>query len=139
MAYDDETLERVFSKTGGRCHICRVKLAFSNYGQHERRGAWEVEHSKARANGGTDHLNNLYAAHTGCNRSKGTQTTRSCRTGHGYRAAPLSDRKKQENSVIGGVAGALLATIFVPPPVRILAAMIGAIGGSAIGAAYEPD
>ena len=36
---------------------------YVNRGEFGERGAWEVDHSKALANGGTDRLNNLLPAH----------------------------------------------------------------------------
>ena len=33
--------------------------------------AWEVDHSKPKSKGGTDHLNNLQAMNPSANRSKG--------------------------------------------------------------------
>jgi 5-methylcytosine-specific restriction endonuclease McrA len=53
-----------------------MKLAFTNYGKRGARAAWEVDHSRAKANGGTDHLNNLMPACIPCNREKGTLTSR---------------------------------------------------------------
>jgi len=55
MAFSDDVLDRIFLRTDGRCHLCpEGRLCRSNYGKLGTRGAWEVEHSKARANGGTD-------------------------------------------------------------------------------------
>ena len=95
-----DRLNRIFSRTGGQCHICRKQLCFGNYGAIGKRGAWEIEHSRPRSRGGTDHLNNLYAACISCNRSKGNGTTASARGGNGYRAAPLS---KQNSSCKSGI------------------------------------
>jgi hypothetical protein len=39
---DDQKLNAIYDKTGGRCHICHDKLAFSNYGLFGARGAWEI-------------------------------------------------------------------------------------------------
>lgn len=138
MAFDNDALERIFDRTDGHCHICRRKLAFTNYGQAGRRGAWELEHSNARANGGTDRLNNLYPAHITCNRSKGDRSSRSVRAEHGYRSAPLSAHAKQQNAMKGGLVGAALGFILVPPPLRIAAALFTAIAGAAIGSRNEP-
>lgn len=84
MEWSDSQLSAIYDRTSGYCHICRKKLAFSNYACSGERGAWEVEHSVPRAAGGTDRLNNLFAACIDCNRSKGACSTRSCR-GQGTR------------------------------------------------------
>lgn len=83
MAYDNEILNDIFEKTDGYCHICDGKLTFSAYGDVYHLHGWEVDHSIPRAKGGTDHLNNLWPAHTSCNRSKGAFSTQSARNWHG--------------------------------------------------------
>lgn len=45
-------------------------MYYPSYGKNSGMG-WEVDHSKPRAAGGTDHLNNLQALNTQANRSKG--------------------------------------------------------------------
>lgn len=94
MRYTDEELTDIFDRTDGCCHLCFAQLAFSNYGRLGTRGAWEVEHSVPRAHGGTDGLNNLYAACIVCNRSKGMRATRVVRGWRGYTAAPFSTAKR---------------------------------------------
>ena len=74
--YGLDRLRRIYDKTEGYCYHCGKKIAWKNYGEHEGRGAWEVDHSKPRASGGTDHLNNLFPSCPKCNRSKGTLTSR---------------------------------------------------------------
>ena len=56
---DEERRPRIYDKTGGYCHHCNRKLAWTNNGAPDRRGAWEIDHSKPKSLGGTDHLNNL--------------------------------------------------------------------------------
>lgn len=131
MSYTDEELSFIYDRTSGYCHICRKKLAFKNYACYGERGAWEVEHSNPRVRGGTNRLSNLYAACISCNRRKHDSTTRTARSGHGYRKAPLSaaNRKKAriKNAVVGGVLGGLVGSIFGPG---------GTFVGSAIGAGF---
>jgi len=140
MAYSDEQLEKIFGRTDGKCHICAKKLTFSNYGQCEGRGKWEVEHSNARANGGTDHLNNLYAACISCNRSKGAGSTRAARAANGRTRAPYSAKRKAEvtqgNTIGGGLAGLALTALFTVNPVALT---FGALVGGAIGNSIDPD
>lgn len=77
MAYDEETLEYVFAKTGGHCRYCKKQLSFSNYGQAERRGAWVVDHANPVSRGGTDYLRNLWPACVDCNQEKSDRTAQS--------------------------------------------------------------
>lgn len=137
MKYEDEDLKRIFLRTEGNCHICRKKLCFSNHGSAGRRGAWEIEHSLPVSKGGTNHLNNLYAACIDCNRSKSNSTTRTARAEHGYRKAPPSKQQRARNALTGGAIGTL-AMFFVPPQVRLLVAVVGAVTGALIGHNAEP-
>lgn len=68
--YSEETKRRVFDKTDGICHLCGKRLVFDNYGQEGERGAWQIEHSHARSDGGVDDLRNLRPACIDCNLSK---------------------------------------------------------------------
>ena len=112
MKFDDDTLNLIYDRTSGYCHLCRKRLAFKNYGFHGTRGAWEVEHSNPQANGGTHRLNNLYPACTRCNRSKGAASTRSIRSKNGWVRAPLSLTKRTsaraENAFLVATGGAIL-------------------------------
>lgn len=138
MKFDDGTLDRIFYRTDGRCHICRKQLSFSNYGVIGRRGAWEVEHSVPRSKGGQDHLNNLYAACISCNRIKGDSSTKSARARNGYRKAPLSKKRKNQNAWEWGAVGSL-AALFVPPHFRLLTFVVGTTVGALLGQNSEPD
>lgn len=136
--YTDEQLNTVFDRTDGNCHICGKRMAFSNYGAPGRRQAWEVEHSRPRAHGGTDHVNNLYGAHVSCNREKGTLSSRSARARHGRTRAPRSrvekGRVQRENTVGGAVVGAALGAAMGPG-----GWILGGLVGAAIGQEIEPD
>jgi 5-methylcytosine-specific restriction endonuclease McrA len=138
MKYDDKTLDRIYHRNDGQCHICRKQLNYKNYGSFGEEGAWEVEHSRPRSKGGTNHLNNLYAACISCNRSKGNATTASAREQNGYRCAPLSKDKRNKNAVVGGAVG-VLSFLFVPPPLRLVVAVVGGIVGVVVGESYEPE
>jgi 5-methylcytosine-specific restriction endonuclease McrA len=137
MTYDDDTLNRIYDRTDGRCHICVAKLSFRNYGAYERRAAWEVEHSRARSTGGTGHLNNLYPACIYCNRAKGTVSARTARRWYGRTRAPLSrDRKhdlRESNTLAGVFWGGLLGA-FGGPRAMIAGACIGGIIGASAAA-----
>ena len=87
MVYDKNTLQNIYNRSSGYCHICRKKLSLINYGKNRKRGAWEVEHSCPRSKGGSDNLNNLYAACVSCNRKKGTHTSKTARHRHGFKRA----------------------------------------------------
>jgi len=138
MGYSAKFRERIFNKTNGRCHLCRRTLSFNKYGDVRGRGAWEVEHSVPRARGGTDHLNNLYAACVPCNRRKGTATTRVARAKYGFRRAPFSREQKATNALKWGVLGSFSA-FFAPPPLQLAAALVGAVCGAIVGHTMEPD
>lgn len=129
MAWTLDQLNDIYDRTSGYCHLCSKRLAFTNYGSTRDRGAWEVEHSVPKACGGTDRLNNLYAACISCNRSKRARPTRACRAENGRTRAPLNSSArraaKTENALAGAGLGALLGLPFGP---------IGALVGSAIGA-----
>jgi 5-methylcytosine-specific restriction endonuclease McrA len=133
MRYSDERLERIFDRTAGKCHICWGKLAFRNYPIRGARGPWNVEHSIPRAFGGTDHLNNLYAAHLECNELKGTECTRKCRSAHGRSRAPLSvaqrEQKKTESAVITGFLIGAAAGAAIGAPGAAIGAVLGAVAG----------
>ncbi len=138
MSFTEDKLDCIYQRTEGRCHICRKQLSLRNYGTLGKRGAWEVEHSKPRSQGGTDHMNNLYAACIPCNRKKGNSSTTSVRSTNGYRCAPLSKVKRGENTVAGGVVGAL-AFLLVSPHLRLAAVVVGGVVGAVVGKSYEPD
>jgi 5-methylcytosine-specific restriction endonuclease McrA len=134
VAYDYETLQRIYDRTDGDCHLCCTKLSFSNYANHGSRGAWEVEHSRPIKDGGTNHLNNLYAAHISCNRSKAAQSSRKARAQYGRKRAPYCREKKanirKSNTITGGIIGGVIGSIAGP---------VGTAIGAAIGAKLGRD
>jgi 5-methylcytosine-specific restriction endonuclease McrA len=138
MSHTEEELRRIYDRTTGRCHICQKKVAFKNYAQCGERGAWEIEHSNPRANGGTDRYNNLYAACIHCNRSKGAGSTRAARACHGKVRAPLSVGKRKSaklaNALAHGAVGAGIGSVFGP-----LGTVAGAVIGAHIGHKKNPD
>ncbi|HYM76080.1 MAG TPA: HNH endonuclease [Candidatus Dormibacteraeota bacterium] len=133
MAYTEEKLRTIFDRTDGCCHICGRKLCFNSYGQRERRGAWEIEHSHPRFKGGSDRLCNLYAAHISCNREKGIKKSRTARGWNGLTKAPLSRARKEQmrgNNIWGwGIAGAISGAALAGSPGLIVGAVLGAIVG----------
>ena len=104
---------------------------FINHGINSGRDEWEIEHSKPKSKGGTDHLNNLYAACVKCNREKSNGTNYSIRSIKGVKKAPLTEDKKDKkvfsNTVKGVITGAAVDRFFGP---------IGIIAGGVIGAVY---
>ena len=138
MAWTDNELEAIYDRTSGYCHLCSKKLAFTNYAEPGRRGAWEVEHSVPRASGGTDRMNNLYAACIECNRSKQARSTRSCRADNGRSRAPLNRgarrSAKVQSALVGGGLGALLGSLFGP-----LGTIVGGSLGAHLGHKENPD
>lgn len=126
----------VFEKTSGHCHLCRKRMAFSNYGNHGTRGAWEIDHSVPRALGGTDHLNNLYAAHTSCNRSKQARSSASVRRENGHSRPPMSAAAMEElkagDAWTGALSGGLIGVRFGGFPGMLIGAAIGAVMAHAV-------
>ncbi|HEY3357168.1 MAG TPA: HNH endonuclease signature motif containing protein [Polyangia bacterium] len=144
MRYSKERLAKIHASTNGRCHICHEAVALDRYGD-----TWEVDHSVARACGGTERLNNLRPAHIPCNRSKRDGSTRAARARHGYSRAPMSseqqERKRASNTakgagIGGGVAGLLAAIAGGPVGLAALAgAGIGALVGHASDVELKPE
>lgn len=138
MAFTQEQRSRIYDRTSGRCHLCHKKLAFKNYGAFGTRGAWEVEHSRPQANGGTHHLNNLFPACIHCNRAKGTFSAASARAKNGKRHAPLSKSRraaaKAENAFLGGLVGVVLGAAAGP-----LTAFACAAAGAHFGHQIDPE
>ena len=138
MAFTDHELNTIYDRTSGYCHICKKKLAWRNYGVAEARAAWEVEHSLPKARGGTDHMNNLYAACIPCNRSKGDGSTAAARGSHGRRRAPLSRTKRLQarraNAVKGALIGAAIGSLGGPGT-----ALVGGLVGAEAGYDRDPD
>jgi hypothetical protein len=113
-------------------------LCINNYGRLGCRAAWEVDHSKAQANGGTHHGNNLLAACIECNRRKRDGCSNAFRKAQGLTQRPWStgkrDRARTENAIGGGAICALIGA--AGGPVGILA---GSIIGIFIGHNVDPE
>ena len=136
MAHD---LNAIYDRTSGYCHICHRKVYFNNYGVLGARGAWEIEHSRPQALGGTHHGNNKYAACIPCNREKSHRySTRTMRARNGLSRAPLSFTKRSEAKQTQALAGAALFGIagYAFGPVG---ALIGIALGASFGESQNPD
>jgi hypothetical protein len=129
VTYRTEELTRIYEKTRGKCHICHCNLPFSGYGRR-----WHVDHSRPRALGGSDHMNNLFAACITCNCSKQHGSTRAARATYGKKCAPLPmdkySSKVAENTVLGGLAGALGGALMLGPAGFWLGLFIGGLAGN---------
>lgn len=114
MAYSNGELDEIFDSTNGRCHLCHGAICRCNYGRIDARGAWEVDHSNARAGGGTNRMTNLKPAHIPCNRWKQAKTTRAARAAFGTTRAPMSKEVLEERTLQWmwglGAAGAVAGT-----------------------------
>jgi 5-methylcytosine-specific restriction endonuclease McrA len=139
MRYTDDDLRWIYDRTSGKCHLCHKMLAYTNYGRFGARGAWEVEHSNARARGGTDSLVNLYAAHISCNRSKGTATTRAARGWHGRSKAPLSRERRRQVRTSNTVGAAAVGVVTGAAVAGAPGAVIGGLAGLVFGSEIDPD
>ena len=138
MTYDKITLRKIYDRTTGYCHICKKKLSYKNYSRIGEKGAWEVEHSRPRSKGGSNHINNLYASCISCNRKKGNYTSQTARSWYDRKKAPLSKVKRKEvkytNAIFGGIAG-LIIGLYVNP----FFALVGTAIGGKIGYDVDPD
>jgi hypothetical protein len=127
--YTNTQLTLIFTKTNGKCHLCYRALTFNSYGDFSSSGCWEVDHSLPKAQGGTDHMNNLYAACISCNRSKQDGSSKDVRSNNGFNRPPRSQSnyqsRKKGNQVAGGIIGGAIGALLGP---------IGAGIGSALGA-----
>lgn len=132
MAKDVQKLRRIYAKTDGQCHVCHRKLSFQNHGKWGQRGAWHVDHSVAKARGGSDHMNNLLPACIGCNLDKATISSRTIRKYYGTTRAPYCREKKQrireDNTTTGALIGGMIGLIGGPWGVVIGATIGGMIG-----------
>ena len=70
--FSEEDREFIFRRDGGRCKRCRKQLVFGNR-KRDQRGAWEMGHRRAHADGGTSHLRNIVALCWKCNLQMGTK------------------------------------------------------------------
>ena len=139
MDRSDENRSTIFDCTSGKCHICHKMLAFSSYHRIGSRGAWEIDHSKARAKGGSDHGNNLRAACISCNRSKQALSAQAARRGAGFRRPPLSAEQRRKVKIravlgtagVGAVLGARLA--------GLPGFWVGGLIGALFGDDHNPD
>lgn len=135
MKKDLERLTKIFDKTDGNCHLCHKELIFENHGLQDVEYSWHIEHSKPKASGGTDHLNNLYPACAKCNLEKGTLKTSVIRKRKGVIRAPLAKTKKAEIKRINTIDGAVLGGILgiLGGPIAMLSfSIIGGIVGNKI-------
>jgi len=139
MAYTNEHLNNIYDRTNGKCHLCHKKLAFTNYARPGARGAWEVEHSRPRACGGTNRRCNLYPACISCNRAKRAGSARSARSRNGTTRAPLNRERRAAarfgNAAAGAGIGALAGRALLGPG----GGWVGGVFGAAIGHDRDPD
>lgn len=136
MAYG---LNVIYGRASGYCPICGRKVCFSNYGIIGARGAWEIEDSRPRARGGTNHGNNLYAACIPSNREKSHRwSTRTVRGWNGRTRAPLSRAKRAEARQRQALAGAVLFGV-AGSVFGLLVAIAGVALGAAFGDKQNPD
>ena len=133
MKYTNEDLEVLFDKTDGRCHCCHKKLCFPNYGRPGTRGAWEMDHSRARKLGGSNHFNNLFPACIRCNRTKSTKSSRTMRAQVGKRMAPMSAKRERDarrgRALSAGGAGGIVGLALGGPAGALFVGILGGLAG----------
>lgn len=121
--YEAGELDRIYEATDGRCHLCWEPQKRENYPR-----AWEVDHSRARVNGGSDYFRNLKVACISCNRSKQDGTTSAARRANGHVRAPVSALARGNRATEGALLGAGIGAFFGPLGVVVCSA-IGALLG----------
>ena len=140
MGFSKSDRERIFDRTSGKCHLCHKWLKLENYGKVNAPGGWEVDHSKARAIGGAEHINNYYPACPSCNRSKGIKSSQSVRAANGKKRPPLSSTRRNkalDSQATSGAGLGALAGYLVDPTGMLSAA--GGILGAIFGRSKDPD
>lgn len=139
---DVKRLRANYNRTTGYCYLCGKNLAFKNYASSGSRGAWEIEHSKPRSQGGTNPLNNLYPACISCNGSKGNKANRKVRSKHDAKRVPLTKTNKKiakkQNAVSGGVTGTIAGNV-IGSVTGLVGIRVGAVIGGLIGAKLDHD
>lgn len=108
MGYDDDTLNAIYDRDGGCCHLCGSRRAFRNHGWLWAHGGWEVDHGNPRAKGGTDRFRNLRVACQGCNRAKGARSSRAFKSAYG-----LTSADDPQETDWGGVAVLIGITLLI--------------------------
>lgn len=134
MSTDKHLLRKIYAKTDGYCHICHKKLCLQNYGERVLKGSWHIEHSIPKARGGSDHLNNLFAACIDCNIEKATLSSRAARSQYGNTRAPYSKWKKEgirdDNTTAGALVGGGIGLAVGGPVGGIIGSFIGGLIGN---------
>ena len=70
--FSEKDRKFIFQRDGEHCRRCHKKLEFKNRRRNEK-GAWEMGHRRAHADGGTSHLRNIVALCWKCNLEMGTK------------------------------------------------------------------
>jgi 5-methylcytosine-specific restriction endonuclease McrA len=134
--YSNDRLNSIFDRTDGKCHLCHRKLSFSSYGVRGAFGAWQVDHSVPLAHGGSENLNNLFAACTACNLLKGTRCTATVRRWLGTQRAPLSLRRKKvedrANMLMITIVGASVGASMLGRRGVLVGALAGAFAAASL-------
>lgn len=128
VSYTEEELKNMYDSTSGRCHLCGEKIDFDAYPTE-----WEVDHSRPRSKGGTEHGNNLYPAHKSCNRARQNRLASVIRDQNGLSKPPLSrkqrKKKKKDKALTWGGLAAIAGVLLGGPPGAVAAGAIGAVAG----------
>ena len=128
MAYTEEQIRRAWKSTDGRCHLTGRRLRLSDYGR-----TWEIDHSKPRAKGGSDHGNNLKPALLVVNRSKQASTSRAVRRAYGLQRSPMSRAEQNRNRVNNAAGGAVLGAVAGGAMAGPVGALVGGVLGGLVG------
>lgn len=72
--FTNQVLKGIFQRTNGHCHFCGDRLDIKRYGKRDLSRAWEIDHIRQRAKGGTQFADNCLPACIPCNRLRWHRT-----------------------------------------------------------------
>jgi len=90
-------IREIWSRTGGKCHLCHRPVDLDTYGLIALYGAEaaSIDHLTPQSHGGDHHPDNLRIAHHGCNSRRGTRDPIDARESASGRSwEPLSDGER---------------------------------------------
>ncbi len=143
MNVTETLLNDVYDRTDGDCHLCGKRLAFRNYGTRNldmvgARGHWEPDHVKPSSRGGSDRLPNLLPACISCNRSRQDRPYLPIRKRNGAPSRVMSRRGKEAVQVLSAMSGLAGGASVGYLLAGSRGALLGALGGAALGATIDP-
>ena len=106
--WTEQQKRQCWDRTDGHCHITGTRLDYWRYGDQ-----WEIDHSRPRKCGGTDHPNNLFPALVSANRYKGTTQARAVRFKLGTRLPESRRSRERRERRILLIGGAVIGLVLL--------------------------